>query len=381
MTVDELREEARRWLSMVEIPDEPLDLTPRFRVLRDWQRTLAEAGWLGIDWPEDAGGRGLTPEHQLAFYQELARAAAPAPIGLIGLGVVGPSIIEHGTQEQRQRLVPPLLSGDEIWCQGFSEPDAGSDLAAQNTRAVLDGDDFVITGQKVWTSWAHEAAWCAVLARTDPDAPKHRGISYILVPMELPGITVRPLVQLTGDAEFNEVFFDEVRVPRSNLLGELNQGWQIAMHTLGHERGSYTVRRQAEIQAVFWRLLDQLGAGRDQAVSYPESTLERLGESLVMLRALEAQTRGTIGRLAGESGPSALDSVDKLLLNEVEQRVAANTFDLLGPHRIASGTPYGLDAERWLHGYLFSRAISIYGGTSQIQRNIVAERQLGLPKG
>lgn len=378
------RERCRAWLAEVPIPEVPLPLTERFRVLREWQRTLHDGGWIGISWSREAGGRGLSHLHQLVFSEELARARAPQPIGLIGLDVVGPSIDRFGTHRQRSELLPRLLSGADIWCQGFSEPDAGSDLASLRTRAEIDGDDFVVSGQKVWTSWAHLASWCAMLVRTDPDAPGSRGISYLLVDMSAPGIVTRPLTQMTGDQEFCEVFLDRVRVPRENLVGELHRGWAIARHTLGTERAAYTLRRRVEYEVALQDAIDELSAcpTRDADPHRSHRLRSAVGRSHVALRVLEARTRATIDRLAADTGPVPEDSVDKLLLNDVEQQVYGAVGDLLGPLRSTpSGRPLGLDAARWAHDHLYSRAASIYGGTSQIQRTIVAERLLGLPRG
>ncbi|NMH95940.1 acyl-CoA dehydrogenase family protein [Pseudonocardia acidicola] len=380
--IEQFRSRARKWLAEAGIPGVPLDLEERFAVLRDWQRTLFDAGWMGLSWPCEAGGQGLSPRHQFVFAEELARAHAPAPIGLIGLDVVGPSINAFGTPEQRARFLPPLLSGEEIWCQGFSEPGSGSDLASLRTRAVRDGEDYVVDGQKVWTSWGAYADWCALLCRTDPAAaPKHAGISYLLVDMTSPGITVRPIVQMTGDPEFCEVFFDGVRVPAANLLGEENGGWRIALDTLSRERGNYTMRRRVEIE---WMLADAVA----QLRAIPESrradprVAEEIGKADLALRVLEAQTRRTLDRLTADTGADPLDSIDKLVLNDTEQAVCAAIAELLGPFRVAPGTsPLGLDAGRWVHDHYYSRAASIYGGTAQIQRNIVAERLLGLPRG
>jgi alkylation response protein AidB-like acyl-CoA dehydrogenase len=306
------------------------------------------------------------------------------PIGLIGLDVVGPSIDHHGQPWQREELLPKLLSGEHIWCQGFSEPGAGSDLASLRTRAVLDGDDLVISGQKVWTSWAHNAEWCALLVRTDPAAHKNAGISYVLVDMSSPGVTPRPLEQMTGDREFCEVFFDEVRVPRRNLVGELNQGWLVATHTLGIERAAYTVRRRVDYEVAFDDAVAELRAGN---LPGPDTPLGRrvrsgLGQAQIALKVLGAQTRETVARLAAGEVPTPQDSMDKLLLNRIEQTLFGAVAELLGPLRAVPGSrPLGLESERWIHDQLYSRAASIYGGTSQIQRNIIAERLLGLPRG
>ncbi|GAA1862750.1 acyl-CoA dehydrogenase family protein [Pseudonocardia ailaonensis] len=377
-TLEDFRVRARSWLAEADPPKVPLDLDSRFAVLRRWQRTLAEAGWLGLAWSPDAGGGGLTHAHQLVFVEELVRARAPQPIGLIGLEVVGPSIDRYGTESQRRELLPRLLSGEDIWCQGFSEPDAGSDLASLRTRAVADGDSYVVTGQKIWTSWAHEAQWCALLVRTDPSVRKQAGISYLLVDMTSPGITVRPIRQMTGDREFCEVFLDEVRVPRPNLLGAENEGWPIATHTLGSERGGATLRRRVELEVALEDAVEAL-RGRDDLGDRARAAI---GRAHVAMRVLDAQTRQTTDRLLADTGPTPLDSVDKLVLNDVEQTVFAEIAGLLGPLRALPGSrPTGLHSERWAHDHLYSRAASIYGGSAQVQRTIVAERLLGLPRG
>jgi alkylation response protein AidB-like acyl-CoA dehydrogenase len=384
--LDTFRARARAWLETADPPEVPLDLDSRFTALRQWQKTLFEAGWVGLAWSTAAGGQGLSHLHALVFVEELARARAPQPIGLIGLEVVGPSIDRYGTEWQRNELLPRLLSGDDIWCQGFSEPSAGSDLASLRTRAVEDGDDFVVSGQKVWTSWAHKAQWCALLVRTDTTGRKQAGISYLLVDMSTPGVTARPIEQMTGDQEFCEVFFDDVRVPRRNLLGGLNEGWSIATHTLGSERAGATLRRRVECEVAFNDALAELRANLSDRVDTTPEALRRataaIGRCYVALRVLDGQTRQTTARLAADSGPTPVDSVDKLLLNDIEQTVFAEIAGLLGPLRAISGSrPYGLRSERWTHEHLFSRAASIYGGTSQIQRNIISERLLGLPRG
>nr|GLK34669.1 putative acyl-CoA dehydrogenase FadE17 [Rhodococcus wratislaviensis] len=378
-TLEAFRESARAWLAAAEIPAVPLDLDARFDVLKEWQATLFHAGWIGVSWSKEAGGQGLTALHQLVLSEELARAGAPMPAGLIGLDVVGPSIDAYATLEQKQHLLPPLLSGQEIWCQGFSEPNAGSDLASLKTSARMDGDDFVINGQKIWTSWAHKAQWCALLARTDDSVPKHRGISYIAVRMDAPGVTVRPLVQMTGDSEFCEVFFDEVRVPVGNLIGDLNAGWAIAQNTLSHERGSYTLRRMVEYDVAVEEAFDQV---RERGGEFSSRTLENLGRAYASVRRLEALTRRTMDRKTRGEVPSPHDSIDKLSLNEVEQRIYSSISDLLGPFRLTPNDPTtGLDGARWIKDHYYSRAVSIYGGTSQVQRNIIADRLLGLPRG
>jgi alkylation response protein AidB-like acyl-CoA dehydrogenase len=360
---DRLRGEVRSWLSNTAPRKLPEDYDQRIDHLRDWQRRLYDAGWLGWGWPSEYGGRGGTVVEQLIVYQEIARARAPMPAGLVGLEVVGPTIAHFATPEQGRRFVKPLLRGDEIWSQGFSEPDSGSDLASLSTRAVADGDDFMVTGHKVWTSQAQHSQWCAVLARTDPVAPRHKGISYLLVDMATAGVTVRPLAQPTGDPEFGEVYLDAVRVPRANLLGPLNDGWKVAMATLAFERGPAMLRRFSEIQAAF----DATQAEMRQRLSAHEMDLlaGRIGECVALLAAMEARSYRIVDRIQ-RAEHTAEDSIDKLFLTRVEQTVFGLAFDVLGGGR--------------LHDYLFGRAASIYGGTSEIQRNLVAERWLGLAR-
>jgi len=382
MSLDQYRMEVRNWLANANIPAVPLDLDARVDVLRAWQGTLFEAGWVGISWSTESGGQGLSPLHQLVFSEELAKAGAPMPIGLIGLDVVGPSIDAFGTPEQRRTFLPALLSGEDLWCQGFSEPGSGSDLASLRTSARIDGDNFIINGQKIWTSWAHKARWCALLARTAPDLPKHKGISYIIVDMTSPGVTVRPLVQMTGDSEFCEVFFDDVIVPRANLVGELNAGWMIAQDTLSHERGSYTLRRAVEYSVAVEEALAEMRRHAAAGGKLPDRAAEQIGRAHVAVRGLEAMTRRTMQRKLAHEVPSPFDSIDKLALNETEQRVFASLSDLLGPFRslASSREGSGLDSERWVKDHYYSRAVSIYGGTSQIQKNIIVDRLLELPR-
>jgi alkylation response protein AidB-like acyl-CoA dehydrogenase len=378
----EFRAYVADWLSSHAIPGVAEDLDVRFDELRAWQKELYDAGMIAIAWPKEWGGRGLSVFHQQAFTDELAAARAPQPIGLIGLDVVGPSIAQFASDELRDRLMGPLLSGEEIWCQGFSEPAAGSDLAALRTRAVRDGDEFVVTGQKTWTSWAHKAARCALLARSDPDSERHRGISYLVVDMDSPGITVRPIVQATGETEFSEVFFEEVRVPVSNLIGELHGGWRIAMDTLGHERGGFALRRRVEISAPFDDSVAALRAGLDEGgATPPDWVLEEVGRGRVALRSLQAQTGATLERIADHGEPSAIDSVDKLVLSQVEQEVFGSLERIVGPFGSLSELELmGVNTGRVTRDYLYGLAGSIYGGTAQIQRNIVSERMLGMPR-
>ena len=379
--VEDFRQHFRQWLSTADAPAVPKDPDEKFRVLRAWQRRLHEGGWLGVDWPAEYGGRGLSSLHQAAVLEELARAGAPLPLSRTNLDAVGPTLIAHGTDEQRRRYLPKLLSAEEIWCQGFSEPGAGSDLASLKTRAEADGDAFVVNGGKIWTSQAHRADMCLVLARTDPAGPRYRNLSLFGVDMRSPGIRVRPLRQITGQSEFNEVFFENVRVPAANLIGPLNEGWRVAMHTLGGERGRILLLRGADAQAAFAAIVRALQGHKGRGGAIDDTIVARVGRVRVQLAMLDAQIRRTAERLAREEPPGPMDSLDRLVLTEVEQEVSALAFDLLGPYRLAGGAhPLGLDGDRTIYGYFYGRSYTISGGTREVQLNIVAERMLGLPR-
>jgi alkylation response protein AidB-like acyl-CoA dehydrogenase len=354
------------------------DPRPDLALLREWQRELAKGGWLAVHWPADAGGRGLSVLHQSSVYEQIARARLPQPPGLIGLEVVGATLARHGTPEQRARWLPGLLSADELWCQGFSEPEAGSDLASLRTLAARQGDDYVVSGQKIWTTMGDVAQWCAALVRTGTPESRHRGISYLVIDMSAPGVAVHPLSTLTGESEFSEVFFDNVRVPAVNLVGEVNSGWALAMDTLANERGGYVLRRSAELEVMFGDLVTEL---KHQLAAGSEPDYAALGECRTLLDALAAQARKTAARMAAQHGPSPLDSVDKLLVTSAEQALTKVALDHLGHGRMvcADGSG-GAKSVEWTNRYLWGRAASIYSGTRQIQRSILAERILGLPK-
>lgn len=377
---EDVRGGVRSWLSQIERPpfDAGMDRTQTFTTLRDWQRQLYEAGWLGIGWQTAYGGQPGTGLDQIAVYEEIARERLPLPIGILGLDVVGPTILEHGTEEQRVRYLPPLLRGDEIWCQGFSEPEAGSDLASLRTRATYDehAGTFTVNGQKVWTSWADHADQCALLVRTGGPNSRQRGISYLLVPMDTPGIDVRPITQITGDQEFCEVFCTDVVVPAENLLGEPNDGWRITMSTLAHERGGYLLRRRVELRAA----MDDFVHETLPALGAPDALTEvRVGRCYVLLDALDARAFDVARRI--ESGHLGHETaIDKLFLSEVEQAVFGGILDMLGDQRMLATATDGTAQQRWIHDYLYGRASSIYSGTAQVQRNIVANRVLGLPR-
>jgi alkylation response protein AidB-like acyl-CoA dehydrogenase len=381
-----IRDEVRDFLATSKpSPEEiPEGFEERFEFLRGWQRQLHEAGLVGLTWPRQYGGRGATLMEQIVASQEMALAGAPPLVGYVGVEVLGPSLIAHGTGAQKERFVDRILSAEEIWCQGFSEPEAGSDLASLRTRAVDQGDHFLLSGQKTWTSYAQLARWCAVLARTDADAAPHRGISYLIVDLRSPGVEVRPLLQVTGDAEFGEVFFDDVVVPRENLLGDLNQGWGIAMHTLAHERGPYAMRRQVELRVMVDRLVDlaqRVPREGRPAIECAEIRTE-LGRAHIAVEVLKHQCYRSVGQAIAQGQPGFESSVDKILLAQTEQRVTAAALEMLGPYAaMTDGSHWDdLDLDGVQHDYLYGRAGSVYGGTAQIQRNIVAERILGLPR-
>jgi alkylation response protein AidB-like acyl-CoA dehydrogenase len=346
----------------------PEDPGEKVRFARWWQGRLHEGGWAGLHWPTEYGGRGATPIEQFLFAEEYTRVGAPPMIDIgVGPGLVGPTLIHHGTEAQKRRFLPKILTGEEVWCQGFSEPNAGSDLAACRTRAELRGDFFHVSGQKIWTSYARFADWCILVTRTDFQAPKHKGLTFLLVDMKTPGITIRPLVEMTGVAWFNEVFFDDVRVPRENMVGALNEGWQIAITTLAHERAG---------SAPHARIARRTGAAGDRrwrqrlAQSFIETEIVRL---LVYKQVTEVMRRG-------QPGPEG--SYLKLVWSETDQRLKDLAIELHGPYAaLARGAGPALDAGRWEYEYLWARAASIYAGTSEVQRNVISQRVLGLPRG
>jgi alkylation response protein AidB-like acyl-CoA dehydrogenase len=371
-----LRTRLRDWLH-VNRPDAlPADDDQRQAALRAWQRALWEAGWMGLSWPREFGGHGGEPVDQVIFNQELAAAHAPSPPGIIGLQTLGPTLMHHGTAAQRLRFLPPILDAREIWCQGFSEPGAGSDLAALRTSAVRDGDDYIVNGQKVWTSYARHSDWCALLVRTGAPDSKHRGISYVLVDMRTPGIEVRPIHQINGGSTFNEVFFEDVRVPVANLVGEENGGWAVAMSTLAHERSNYVLSRSVELTVAFEELVEQL-----DDTQLTDEVVLRIGECQELLLVLEAQSFSTLTHLM-HGGSTDVSAIEKLLTSEIEQTLFSCALDTLGAHR--NGVPGAIgstvDAGRWLHDYLESRSATIHGGTAEILRNTIAQRLLGLPR-
>ncbi|HEY6417468.1 MAG TPA: acyl-CoA dehydrogenase [Candidatus Binataceae bacterium] len=388
------RQEFRSWLAANLPPDskrkgsEDDELGMMHETADDWQRRLKwhrkmhEGRWVGLSWPKEYGGRGATITQQLIYGEEMAKVNAPMLVNGLGIMLVGPTLIQWGTEEQKKRYVPKILSGEEIWCQGYSEPNSGSDVASLQTRAVEDGDYFVVNGQKVWTSDAHHADWCILLVRTDPEAPKHKGISYILVDMHSPGVTVRPLVQITGDANFNEVFFEDVKVPKKNLIGEKNQGWQVAITTLMFERSGIGGGRDVMGQVKELVELAKSVPSNGHRAWDDTSVRQKLSQFACEAAALKYTGYRQLTRRLKGLPPGPEGSVLKLCTSELNLRMNKFAMEILGPYsQLEFKAPYAFDKGKWSYRMLSSRALTIAGGTSEIQHNIIGERVLGLPKG
>jgi alkylation response protein AidB-like acyl-CoA dehydrogenase len=379
------RKEVRQWLEQ-NLPD---DLRGRAFAssradvgeivkLRAWQKKMHAAGYVGMDWPREFGGRGATLTEQVILYQEMARAESPQIVNRGGVSMLGPTLMRLGSPAQQKRFLPKILTADELWCQGFSEPNAGSDLANLQTRGVRQGDEYVVNGQKVWTSMAHVAEWCFLLVRTNPDAAKHKGLSFLLVDMKTSGITVRPLRQITGEAEFNEVFFDNVRVPVANLVGREHEGWGVAITTLAYERDLLTFIRHISLRNALHRLVRLVqtqGRGADRVLRQKVAGLW-IGEQVLQLNAYRSLTNIVRG---GQPGPEG--STSKLFWSQIDQDLAQVATEVIGPYtQIAHGSDWAPDEGQWEFYELLARASGIRAGTSEILRNILSERVLGLPK-
>lgn len=370
---EQFRKELRAWLAE-HLSSEILGAAQcygrdedAFDIMRRWNAQMADARWAAVSWPADYGGRGAGVTEQLVYAEETTWARVPHPLNVIGINNIAPALMHYGSEQQKRDLLPRMLRADDIWCQGMSEPEAGSDLASLRTRAVADGGDFVVNGQKIWTSLGHRADWCQLYVRTDPDAPKHQGISCLIVDLSLPGVEARPLVTLNGDADFAEIFFTDVRVPASALLGSLNQGWQVATTTLSHERAG-AARLYAEMQTRLTDLVTDLDAA-GHPLDDP-STLRRLGELEMRINYLQTLCQRSISATAHGKDGFGTASLAKSVWAEIGQDVAALGYALLGDAG-AEG--------RWAERRLTSRALSIAGGTTQINTNITA-RLLGLPR-
>lgn len=385
---DAFRQELRTWLQE-NLPQsydpqefDRIDADTRFEFQRAWQKKAHDSGWVGIHWPKEYGGRGANLMEMFIYNQEMYKAHAPRFANTLGLLMSGPTVIHWGTEAQKRRYLPKILSGEEIWCEGLSEPDAGSDLASLQTRAVEDGDYFVINGQKVWTSYAHRADFIQLFVRTDPNAPKHRGITCLIVDMKTPGVTVRPLVQITGDAEFNEVFFEDVRVPRTNMLGPLHEGWKVLVTTLMHERAGIgselPVHRQlAELIRVAKAVeINGKPATEDPAVR------QKLAQFAIECKAITYNMFRSFSKRLKGNPPGPEGSINKVHGSELNGRIALFATELLGPYaQVMQGSPHAIDNGRWPRSALWYRLLTIGGGTSEIQRGILGDRVLGLPKG
>ena len=374
---ERFRAEVAAWLAAnrpargERVPHDDASLADEFAFLRDWQRRLWEAGYVGLLWPREYGGGGVRPTQQAILNQELARARAPQLLNRVGINNTGPTLIAHGTEEQKRRWLPPILSADEIWCQLFSEPNAGSDLAALRTRAEPDGDLFRVTGQKVWTSYAQFSKWAICLARTDPSAPKHRGITYLVVDMESPGITIRPLRQLTGSTEFSEVFLDAVPVPRAQVIGSVNHGWEIAMTTLAHERGTGFAFKEQVLQRI--AIDDVVTLARARGRTHDPVVRQAIARGWIDVEIMRLMNCRTLTRLDRGEEPGPESSLVKLFWASLTQRLHELALEIDGPAgALADG--------RWQQAFLWSRVGAIAGGTSEVQANIIAQRLLGLPR-
>lgn len=376
------REEVRTWLGEHVVGEFAAlggrggsgDETFGFEVRREWEKVLAADGWTCLGWPVEYGGRGASIAHQVIFNEEYVKAKAPGRVNVMGEGLIGPTLIHYGTPEQKATFLPGIVSGTDLWCQGYSEPNAGSDLANVQTKAVLEGDEWVVTGQKVWTSLAHFADWCFVVCRTEPGSQRHRGLSYLLVPMRQPGVDVRPITQLTRTSEFNEVFFDGARTARDNVVGEVGGGWQVALATLAFERGVALLGHQVSFRRELDHLVDTARAtGRDK----DPVLRDRLARAYAELEILRYNTLRSLSNIDGPVAPPEA-SIIKLYWATWHRGLGELAIDVLGPAGlVAEAPPYELD--EFQRTFLFSRSETIYGGSNEIQKNIIGERVLGLP--
>jgi alkylation response protein AidB-like acyl-CoA dehydrogenase len=370
------RDELRSWLEEHHPGREPVGDEASFEFRRNWQRELHQAGWAGVAWPKEYGGRGATLVEQAIFNEETVRARTPQPANVLGLAMGGPTVIAHGIEEQKRRYLPPILSADEIWCQGFSEPDSGSDLASVKTRAIRNGNEWVVTGQKVWTTFAHHAKWCMLVARTDPEAPKHKGLTYFLMDMEQDAVQVRPLRQITGEAEFNELFIEEARIPNENIIGGEGNGWAVAITTLMHERATLAFGLQVSVQIALGDLIErarQTRAGNGRVATEDPVVRQRLAQLLIESEAMRLNAYRGLSATIRTGVPGPEGSLGKWHWSEVNQSLTELATDIAGPHAM-------LAEDEWTYRFLRARANSIEGGTTEILKNIVAERVLGLPR-
>jgi alkylation response protein AidB-like acyl-CoA dehydrogenase len=364
------RDELRAWLVGNHPGREPEGDLASFAFRCGWQRKLHDAGWAGVSWPQEYGGRGATLVEQAIYNEEMVRAQAPSAANVLGLAMGGPTVIAHGTEDQKRRYLEPILAASEIWCQGFSEPGSGSDLASVKTRGVHDGDGWVVTGQKVWTTLAQHAKWCMLVARTDPDAPKHQGLTYFLMDMEQDGVQVRPLRQITGESEFNELFIEEARIPDDNIVGGVGNGWAVAITTLMHERATLAFGLQIAVKLALRELMAE---ARESRAARDLLVRDRLAQLYIEAEVLRLNAYRGLSAIMRDGVPGPEGSLGKWQWAEVNQALTELAMDLRGPRAV-------LHEDAWTFRFLRARANSIEGGTTEILKNIVAERVLGLPR-
>jgi len=378
------REEVRTWFA-ANVPKDWVkrrnaeeSMEARFAYLRAWQRKMFDAGWTGISWPKEYGGRGASLMEQVIFTEEMARAEAPPLANVLGLGLIGPTIIGYGNEAQKRRYLPKILSAEEIWCQGFSEPNAGSDLAALSTEGKLDGDHFIVNGQKCWNSYGWAADWCELVVRTDPNVPKHKGLTVLLVDMRSPGVEVRGLKQMSGESEFSEIFFRDVRVPVENVVGQVNNGWNVAIGTLMHERGTFGAGLQVNYRRNLNRLLE---LARERGLTKNPLIRQKLAQVYTEIEVMRLNQLRAFSRINETGVPGPEGSIQKIFWSELNQRFQQVAMEVLGPYgQLAHGAEDAFDEGQWAYQYLRSRGNTIEAGTSEIQRNIVGHFVLGLPK-
>ena len=386
------RDELRAWLT-ANVPQdwdsrrgEPAkaqSMEARFEFLKRWQRKMYEAGWAGISWPKEYGGRGASLMEQVIFWQEMAQAGAPPLANVLGLGLIGPTLIAFGTEAQKKRYLSKILSAEEIWCQGFSEPNAGSDLANVSCAAELQGEHYIVNGQKVWNSYGWAADWCELVVRTDPTQAKHKGLTVLLVDMKSPGVEVRPLRQMTGETEFNEIFFHDVRVPAENVVGKVNDGWSVAMGTLMHERGTFGAGLQVMYRRNMDRLIELAQTTERNGGKAADGPLirQKLAQCYAEIEIMRWNQMRAFSRISATGVPGPEGSIQKIFWSELNQRFQQIAQELLGPFgQLEQGDPLAVDNGAWSYGYLRSRGNTIEAGTSEIQRNIIGHFVLGLPK-
>ena len=383
----QFRDEFRAWLD-ANVPadwpvwrEKPIEVS--FPYLRAWQRKLYDGGWAAVSWPKEYGGRDASLMQQAIFWEEMARVDAPPMANALGLGLIGPTIIAFGTDAQKKRFIPRILGAEEIWCQGFSEPNAGSDLASLQAEARLDGGGYIVNGQKVWTSYGWIGDWCELVVRTDPAVPKHKGLTVLLVDMKSSGVDVRPLRQMTGESEFGEIFFRDVRVPLENVLGKVNDGWNVAVGTLMYERGSYGARLLPLFRRNIRRLIELSRAAQRNGKPAAQDALirQKLAQCYAEVEIMRLNQLRAFSRITATGAPGPEGSIQKIFWSELNQRLQQIAQEMFGPYgQLLAGDPRAIDHGLWSYGYLRSRGNTIEAGTSEVQRNIIGHFVLGLPR-